>query len=231
MLLGTGIAVNGVVKPNRTLPASAPVDGRDRFMASERGSPARLTGLVLCGGAGQRVGGDKALLTVGGQPLVDRVVARLRQVCAPVVLAAGDDPRRLADRADGVVCDEPPGAGPLAGVAAGLAAAGSEAVAVCAVDHPHANPRVLADLAAMGTGRHAAVPVVDGWPQPLHAVWTRASLATVRAYLAAGHRSVRGALDQLDWVAVDRSVWGRHDPEARFAADIDTPDDLAGAGG
>lgn len=200
-------------------------------MATEPGSPARLTGVVLCGGSGQRMGDDKALLTVGGQPLVDRVVARLRRVCAPVVLAVGDDPRRLAGRADGVVCDEPAGAGPLAGVAAGLAAADGEAVAVCAVDHPHANPWLLADLAALAVGRHAAVPVVDGTAQPLHAVWTRAALPTVRAYLAAGHRSVRGALDQLDWVAADRSVWARHDPEARFAADIDTPDDLAGADG
>lgn len=201
------------------------------LMATGWGSPARPTGVVLCGGTGRRMGGDKALLPVDGQPLVDRVVARLRQVCAPVVLAVGDDPRRLADRADGVVCDEPPGAGPLAGIAAGLAAAGSEAVAVCAVDHPHANPWLLADLAAMAVGHHAAVPVVEGWPQPLHAVWTRGSLATLRAYLAAGHRSVRGALDHLDWVAVDRSVWARRDPQARFAADIDTPEDLAGADG
>lgn len=195
-------------------------------------SRAQLTGLVLCGGQGRRLGCDKALVTVDGEPLIDRVVARLRRVCAPVLLAVGDDPRRLAGRADGVVRDEPPGAGPLAGIAAGLAAAGSEAVAVCAVDHPQASPPLLAHLAGLAAGHHghhAAVPVVDGTPQPLHAVWTRAALPTVRAYLAAGHRAVRGALDRLDWVAADDAVWSRHDPKARFAADIDAPEDLPGA--
>lgn len=201
-------------------------------MAAEPSGTARagLTGLVLCGGTSQRLGRDKALVTVGAQPLIDRVVERLRRVCAPVLLAVGDDPRRFADRADGVVCDEPAGAGPLAGVAAGLAAAPSELVAVCAVDHPHANPRLLAELCALAAGRHAAIPVVDRTPQPLHAVWTRAALGPVRAYLAAGHRSVRGALDQLDWVPAIASVWAPHDPQARFAADIDTPGDLTGIG-
>lgn len=189
---------------------------------------ARLTGLVLCGGSGRRLGGDKALVMVEGEPLVDRVVARLRAVCAPVLLAVGDDPRRLEGRADGVVCDELSGAGPLAGIAAGLAATATETVAVCAVDHPHPSPPLLAGLAGLAAGRDAAVPVVDAMPQPLHAVWTRAALPTVRAYLAAGHRSVRGALDQLDWIPVDDSVWARHDPQARFAADIDTPEDLPG---
>lgn len=189
---------------------------------------ARLTGLVLCGGSGRRLGADKALVRVEGEPLVDRVVARLRRVCAPVLLAVGDDPRRLEGRADGVVCDEWSGAGPLAGIAAGLAATATEAVAVCAVDHPHPSARLLVSLAGLATGRDAAVPVVDAMPQGLHAVWTRAALPTVRAYLAAGHRSVRGALDQLDWVAVDDAVWVRHDPQARFAADIDTPQDLPG---
>lgn len=189
---------------------------------------ARLTGLVLCGGRGRRLGADKALVTVEGEPLVDRVVAHLRRVCAPVLLAVGDDPRRLAGRADGVVCDEPSGAGPLAGIAAGLAAAASEPVAVCAVDHPHPSPPLLADLAGLAARCHAAVPVVAATPQPLHAVWTRAALPPVRAYLGAGHRSVRGALDRLDWVAADDAVWARHDPRARFAADVDTPADLPG---
>lgn len=192
-------------------------------------APAPLAGLVLCGGGSRRLGRDKALIPVGGEALVDRVVARLRVVCAPVWLAVGDDPERLAGRADGVVLDEPPGAGPLAGIAAGLAAAPAEAVAVCAVDHPHPSPALLAELAVLAAGRPAAVPVVEGVPQPLHAVWTVAALPAVRAALAAGDRSVRGALARLDWAAAE-AVWCHHDPRARFAVDIDTPADLAAEG-
>lgn len=188
-----------------------------------------LTGLVLCGGDSVRLGRDKALAPVGGAALVDRVVTRLRPVCATVLLAVGDDPGRLADRADGVVLDDPPGAGPLAGIAAGLAAAPAELVAVCGVDHPDIAPSLLVELGSLAQGRDAAVPVVDGWPQTLHAVWARRALPAVRRCLAEGRRSVRGALRALDWVAAERDVWQPHDPGARFAADVDTPAQLAAA--
>lgn len=196
------------------------------------GAPgAGMTGLVLCGGSSRRLGRDKALVPLGGRALVDRVVARLREVCGQVLLAVGDDPQRLAGRGDATVLDEPSGAGPLAGVAAGLAAAPTRAVAVCGVDHPDIAPSLLAELASLASGGDAAVPVVHGWPQPLHAVWTTTALPAVRAYLAAGQRSVRGVLDRLDWVAADRDVWAPHDPVARFAADVDTPQQLAAADG
>lgn len=215
--------------------------GRGQYRVVMAADPARrtvptlagsgLTGLVLCGGAGRRLGGDKALATVQGRALIDRAVAGLRPVCATVLLAVGNDGQRLSGRADATVVDQPPGAGPLAGVAAGLAVAPTRAVAVCGVDHPDLSPALLAELAGWAAGRDAAVPVVDGWPQPLHAVWTVAARVVVRRCLDDGRRSVHGALQRLDWVAADRDVWARHDPQARFAADVDTPEQLAAAGG
>lgn len=195
------------------------------------GSAVPLTGLVLCGGTSRRMGHDKALVAVDGEPLIDRVVRRLRQTCATVLLAVGDDPARLAGRGDAVVLDDPAGAGPLAGIAAGLAQSPTDAVAVCGVDHPHVHPALLAELAVLAAGHQAAVPVVDAVPQPLHAVWRQACEPALRDRLARGRRSVLGALDDLDWVAVGAAVWARHDPRARFALDVDTPADLGDADG
>lgn len=184
---------------------------------------------MLCGGASRRFGRDKALAEVDGEALVDRAVARLRGVCDPVLLAVGADAQRLAGRGDGVVVDAVGDAGPLAGIVAGLAAAPTAAVAVCGVDHPHVAPSLLADLAVLARDRDAAVPMIDGAAQPLHAVWAARTEPALRARLRDGRRSVLAALDDLDWVAAGAAVWARHDPRARFAVDVDTPAELATA--
>jgi molybdopterin-guanine dinucleotide biosynthesis protein A len=79
-------------------------------------------GLVLAGGLARRMGGiDKALLTIGGTTILDRVLTRLKPQCAGVVLNANGDPGRFAFTGLTVVADDVPGfAGPLAGMLAGL---------------------------------------------------------------------------------------------------------------
>jgi molybdopterin-guanine dinucleotide biosynthesis protein A len=79
-------------------------------------------GLVLAGGLARRMGGgDKALIQIGGAPILDRVLARLTPACAQVILNVNGDPARYAWYGLPVIPDGVPGfAGPLAGVLAGL---------------------------------------------------------------------------------------------------------------
>jgi molybdopterin-guanine dinucleotide biosynthesis protein A len=77
---------------------------------------------VLAGGLARRMGGgDKALICIGGAPILARVLARLAPACTQVILNANGDPARFAVFGLPVVADSVPGfAGPLAGVLAGL---------------------------------------------------------------------------------------------------------------
>ena len=79
-------------------------------------------GLVLAGGLARRMGGgDKILITIGGQKILDRVLERLRPQCSRLILNANGDPARFADTKLPVVPDNVPGfVGPLAGILAGL---------------------------------------------------------------------------------------------------------------
>lgn len=79
-------------------------------------------GLVLAGGQARRMGGgDKALLTIGGATILQRVLERLRPQCVGILLNANGDPARFAATGLPVVADDVPGfAGPLAGILAGL---------------------------------------------------------------------------------------------------------------
>ncbi|MFD2394956.1 NTP transferase domain-containing protein [Dietzia aerolata] len=69
--------------------------------------------IVLTGGRASRLGGvDKARLAVGGRPMVETVLRAARAVATAVVtVGPGGDTR-----------EEPPHSGPVAGIAAGLAA-------------------------------------------------------------------------------------------------------------
>lgn len=123
-----------------------PKDGSDA-------APRRVLGLVLCGGASQRMGSDKALAELGGQRLIDYAVSAQAAVADEVRLATGRTERYpelgLACVLDAELSDG--SGGPLAGLVAGLEAAraeGFEVLLVGACDTPRVTPELYAALLA-----------------------------------------------------------------------------------
>lgn len=114
--------------------------------------------VILAGGLATRMGGeDKGLLTVGGKPLLDRVLDRLRPQVSDIVLNANGDPSRFGGYGLPVRPDPIAGfPGPLAGVLAGLdwaAERGDEAVVSVAADTPFFPQDLVARLLAAAEGR------------------------------------------------------------------------------
>lgn len=184
-----------------------------------------ISGILLAGGRSRRMGRDKAFVEVGGEALAVRALGVLAEVSGDVVVASGDG-HRLAALGYPEVPDAVQGAGPLAGLVAGLEAVQCDLAAVVAVDLPFASAGVLRQLAALWGGEAAVVPVVDGRPQPLHAVWARSAVPDLRARLAGGQRSVTAAAMALGAQLAGRDVWCRADSTARFAHNVNAPSDL-----
>lgn len=138
--------------------------------------------IVVAGGASQRMGGtDKALLQVDGRSYLQHVISEAAPHCVETVIVG---PRRDLDPGNAVnwTVEDPPGSGPLAGLAAGFAALRSQAThcAVLSCDAPFAGrtlPRLLAHLISLREkGKPCdAVLAQDGagYPQPLIAVYDR----------------------------------------------------------
>ena len=181
-----------------------------------------MSGLVLAGGASRRMGRDKAQILFGSEPLVLRAVRRLAQVCVDVVVASGDG-HRLDHLGVTQVADVMRGAGPLAGIAAGLESARHDLVAVVAVDMPSASPAVLALLADLWRGEAAVVPIVEGRWEPLHAVWARSAAPGIAACLRAGERRVMRVLTTLGARSVSEAEW-----EAAEAGEATGPNGASG---
>lgn len=147
-----------------------------------------IAGIVLAGGAGRRMGGvDKAALHVGGIPLLDRVLAAARPVCARLVVVGPTRPTAVA----GVefVVEEQPGGGPVPAVTAGLALVGTcDVVVVVAADLPLLTDAHLRQLVVEldSPGVDASAADHRGSPNPLLAAYRAAVLGSRAADLGAG---------------------------------------------
>jgi molybdenum cofactor guanylyltransferase len=185
-----------------------------------------VAGAVLAGGASRRMGRDKATLVVGGVELAALALAAAARVADPVVLVApeGHPARRLAAAP---VAD--PGQGPLAALAAALAALDADHVLVLAGDHPGLRVELLAHLAALAGEAEAVACRRGPRLEPLIAVYRRApALALARSRLAdpAGDRSLAGLLAGLRTLVVEEPQWRPLDPDGRSFVDLDDQADL-----
>lgn len=197
--------------------------------------------VVIAGGAARRLGGaDKPALTVGGRPLLDRVL----HACADATRTVVVGPRRPTARPVDWVREEPPGGGPLAALDAGLRRTERETVLVLSADLPFLTPatvRTLLDRAAAGAdgdvsgggdadGAPGAVDgaiVDDGRAQPLLGAYRAESLRRELALLAAEH----GRLAHLPLrLLTDELTLRRIAPaDPAEARDCDTWEDIASA--
>jgi molybdopterin-guanine dinucleotide biosynthesis protein A len=177
-----------------------------------------LAGVLLTGGASRRMGTDKATLVVNGETLAARAARVLSEVCDPVI-EVGSGVSGLP-----AVREDPPGAGPLVALLAGVGALGSpRMVLLLACDLPFVEApvlRLLADWPGSGT----VVPVVDGRFQYACARYGPAALDEAVAALRAGDSSLR-AIGGSDSAHLSAAEWGSVATADSFA-DIDTPDDL-----
>nr|WP_284438328.1 molybdenum cofactor guanylyltransferase MobA [Thalassococcus arenae] len=200
-------------------------------------------GVILAGGLATRMGGgDKALLPLGGRPLLAHVIDRLAPQVGGLALNANGDPARFDDFGLPVLPDSIDGfPGPLAGVLAGLdwaAGQGADAVVTVAADTPFFPcdlvPRLL--LASEGQAHPLVLAATRGDAQtksktrgglirhPTFGLWPVALRDDLRAALLDGLRKVVIWTDRHD---------GREQVFPTDAGDpffnVNTPQDLAEA--
>lgn len=180
--------------------------------------------VVLAGGTAARLGGgDKTALDVGGLPILRRLLMGLPPVPTVVVADLPSDP--LPGELAHVVWtrEDPPGGGPAAGLAAGVAAlrGAVEVIVVLAGDQPFAAgavPRLL-DALRREPGFEAVLGTdADGRPQPLLAAYRATGLARVLPQIRSGD-SVYTALADISRTFVPLS--------SEECLDVDNSEDLA----
>lgn len=195
----------------------------------------RIDGLIIAGGRSSRMGRDKALLSVGGLPLIAVLLERMAPHCGRIVIAAGDERRAreyraaiapvlesgaIAERRVAFALDRYAGCGPLAGLHAGLSELKTGWALVMGSDMPNVSASLLARMRSAAASAGAAAAVVHAPGQPFHALY-RASLAREAAErLERGDRRFMALLDRPDAVAVAPET----DEEREAFVNLNTPE-------
>ena len=189
--------------------------------------------IVLAGGAARRLGGaDKPGLRVGGRALLDRVLGACADAGTTVVVA---DPRPTA-RPVRWAREEPPGAGPVAALDAGLRHTTAEAVVVLSADLPFLEVatvrRLLTALRTSGA-EGVLLTDADGRDQPLVAAYRasalRRELAALTDAASISGSAAGGGLTGLPLRRLTAALELTRVPDPVASFDCDTWDDLATA--
>jgi molybdopterin-guanine dinucleotide biosynthesis protein A len=159
-----------------------------------------ITGLILAGGQGKRMGGqDKGLVVYAGKPLVDRAIERLAPQVDELLISANRNLELYAARGYPVVTDALPDyQGPLAGILVGLNAAKHDWMLTIPCDIPYLPLNLASRLAGESTGRVAVFARDAERNHPAILLLNKSCLPELVDYLDKGERSIKGFLKKLD---------------------------------
>ena len=197
-----------------------------------------VAGIILAGGQSRRMGGgDKSLLTLGGDSVLDHVVARFAPQVGLLTLSANGDPERFAQVGLPVLADTVTGfAGPLAGILTGLewaaANTGGKSLVTAAGDTPFLPNNLVERLTAATEKRPGSIAVASsgGKRHPTFSLWPMDLRDALRSFLVdENNRRVSAFIDRHEFVEVEFPLLAAGGQEIDPFFNINTPDDLAEA--
>jgi len=187
---------------------------------------AECAGFVLAGGHSSRMGREKALLEIGGTPLVVRAARLLQPLCSGVTIVG--PPERYQHLGFACVADERPDLGPLGGILTALGHTDAPWNLITACDLPHLTADwlgFLIDRAAASPAR-VVLPESDSGPEPLCAVYHRDAAPAIRAQIAQGERKVMRALHEIPVERLLPAEIRPFDPRGVLFHNLNTPEDF-----
>ena len=207
-----------------------------------------FSSIILAGGKALRLGRDKLQEEVGGKTLFSRVLDTLEALNNDIIVVTSQKqflPLPSTGVEVKIVTDAFPGGGPLGGVYTGLAASGSFHSLVVAGDMPFLNLSLLRYMlenagafgampaAARAKPREAGfdvvIPRINGFIEPLHAVYSQRCLPYIRKEIESGRRNIRSFFPQVSVRYIENEEIELFDPRHLSFFNINTEDELVKA--
>jgi molybdenum cofactor guanylyltransferase len=179
----------------------------------------------LAGGESSRMGRDKALLELGGEPIIVRAARLVESVAgAATVIGDADEYRTLGLS---VIGDDWPGAGPLGGIATALRASSAPWSLVVACDLPYLTKAWLDYVVAraLRSQADAVLPMSVLGAEPLCALYHERAEPAIREALTRGTRKVTDALRDLNVETIEPAEWKAFDSDGLLFKNMNSPAD------
>ena len=188
-----------------------------------------VSAIVLAGGLSRRLGRDKAVEPFDGEPLIRRVIGRLSELTTETVVVVNSEARAselpLPSGAKTAV-DIYPDSGSLGGIFTGLTAATNDWGFVVACDMPFLNTSLISHMLTLRQCCDAVVPVLDGYPEPTHAAYSKACLPHIERRLEARQLKIAGFFDDVRVRHVSEDEIDGFDSQHLSFFNINRPEDL-----
>lgn len=189
---------------------------------------AQVSAVVLAGGQSARLGRDKSLLEIDGQPLLARTVRKLVTLSDDLIIVTNHASRyRSLELPARFVADEQRGMGSLMGIYSGLKAARHSYALAVACDMPFLNMALLNHMICLIDDYDVIIPRFDNFLEPLHAIYSQACQPAMGQLLEQGRRQIIGFFDQVRVRYIDELEIDRFDPQRLSFVNVNTPDDWA----
>lgn len=193
----------------------------------------QVAAFILAGGLSSRMGREKGLLEIGGEPLIVRTARSIEPLATEVTVIG--PPERYAALGLRAIADwnlerrEEAGAmkTPLIGIATALRVTKLPWNLILACDLPYLTAAWLDWLIsrAVDSGAQIVIPRTSRGLEPLAAVYRRKCAAAITAALERGVRKVTDALEGLRMECIPEGDWHKLDPEGRILKNMNAPDD------
>lgn len=179
--------------------------------------------IILAGGKSCRMGKNKAFLKYKGDPFIEVMLRKFVHYDERIIVA--NDVTLYQYPGVTTIQDIYPDRGPLCGLYTGLLKARNDCCVVITVDTPFLSSEVMDFLSSMSEGVDAVIPVTDGYPHTISAVYNRTALETIGKAVESGERKVRRVLDRLEVKHVGEDVMIQFGDPERLFRNINTPVD------
>ncbi|GAA3923324.1 molybdenum cofactor guanylyltransferase MobA [Litoribacillus peritrichatus] len=165
-----------------------------------------ITGLILAGGQGSRMGGvDKGLVHWQQRPLVSYCLAALKPLCTTLLISCNRNQDQYALMSGNIVSDQNPDfQGPLSGLVSAFPLVQSEWLMVAPCDTPKITSELMALLTSQASDAGIYALKGERKDHPLHCLIHRTAFSSIEMAFNEGKRSVYRVFNDLsvEWVDV-----------------------------
>ncbi|MBE2221487.1 MAG: molybdenum cofactor guanylyltransferase [Anaerolineae bacterium] len=180
---------------------------------------------IQAGGQSSRMGTDKSFVLYNGRSMIETVLAQVADLGQETFIVT-NNPEPYAYLGVPTVADIFPDHGPLGGIHTAISHASHAHTLIVACDMPWLKRPLLQHLISLRETADVIVPRWDKFPEPLHAVYSKACLPPIEANLQAKQLKITRFYGQVTVRYVDKDEIEEFDENGRSFANINTPQEL-----
>jgi len=184
------------------------------------------TGIILAGGKNKRMGENKAFLEINGERLIDRTLAIFRKIFHDIIIVTNDPLSYIEFTDAAIVTDIYKEKGPLGGIYTGLFYSRNDYAFVCPCDMPFLNKDFIEYLVGKDGKYDVIVPEFAEGYQPLHAVYSRNCLLSIKRLLTMDKLKITGFYRDMRVLIIPPEQITPFDADGRLFRNLNTPQDV-----